>query len=276
MNETKRISKWFLPLNFMSYPYQADSTKRFSNRVDDYMKYRPGYPQEIVSFAADRLQLSPEAIVADIGSGTGLLSQLFLENGNQVYGVEPNDDMRIAGETRLAAYANFVTVAGTAEATTLADDSVDFITAGQAFHWFKPEPSRVEFQRILKSGGWVVLVWNNRNTASSLMAAYESLLEEYTFSYQRVKAGDPSESLAGWFQQSPMQLQEFDNFQIFDFAGIRGRLLSSSYSPLPDHPNYLPMIAALRTLFNRYQQDGFIRFQYKTQLYFGQLEAASL
>jgi SAM-dependent methyltransferase len=133
---------------------RLEPTERFSGRAEGYAKYRPGYPGEVLGLLEERCGFDRVWIVADVGSGTGNLARLFLENGNAVYGVEPNEEMRGAGERALASYERFVSLAGTAEATTLPDGSVDLVSAGQAFHWFDRERTREEFRRILKPGGW--------------------------------------------------------------------------------------------------------------------------
>src|SRR3712207_3362726 len=177
----------FFLLNRQSEAMNADPTRRFSNRVEDYIKYRPDYPRALVALLEDECGLTRESVVADVGSGTGILSELFLREGVRVYGVEPNREMREAGEELLAAYENFASVDGRAEATTLADDSVDFVTAGQAFHWFDTAAARREFRRILKDDGWAVLVWNDRRTEGTpLLAEYERLLLEYGTDYKEV------------------------------------------------------------------------------------------
>ena len=140
----------------------TDPTQRFTSRVEHYVRYRPSYPRDLLDLLETRCGLSSASVVADVGSGTGILSELFLENGNRVIGIEPNKEMREAAERRLRRHPRFTSVAGTAEATTLDDASADFVAAGQAFHWFDPERARTEFSRILKPGGWVVLAWNLR------------------------------------------------------------------------------------------------------------------
>jgi SAM-dependent methyltransferase len=251
-----------------------DSTQRFSKRVDNYVKYRPGYPQAVIELFAAECGLTPEALIADVGSGTGLLSKLFLNNGNRVLGVEPNREMREAGERLLADAPGFTSVDGTAEATTLATSSVDFVTAGQAFHWFDRARARVEFARILKPRGWVALVWNERRTAKNLfLAGYERLLTTYGNDYAQVNHTliDPG-VIDGFFAPSAWSARKFDNLQIFDFDGLKGRLLSSSYSPEPDQPSYQPMLDALKALFDAHQRDGRVAFEYDTTVYYGQLQ----
>ena len=126
-----------------------NTVQRFSNRVENYVKFRPGYPPEVLQLFHDEMKLRPDSVIADIGSGTGISAKLFLENGNEVFGVEPNDAMRSAAENFLSGYSKFRSVNGTAENTTLDESSLDFVIAAQAFHWFKPEETHGEFKRIL-------------------------------------------------------------------------------------------------------------------------------
>jgi SAM-dependent methyltransferase len=251
----------------------TDHTGRFSTRVADYVKYRPGYPAGVLRLLEEECGLDSASVVADVGSGTGLLSELFLRNGNRVYGVEPNREMREAGEQLLSAYANFTSVDGRAEETKLDDESVDFVTAGQAFHWFDPPHTRVEFRRILRPGGWVVLVWNDRRTsATSLLEDYERLLLEYGTDYREVSVKYAEESmLAALYGPGEIRTRSFDNEQVFDFDGLRGRLLSSSYVPQPGHPNFDPMMRELESLFRRHQRDGRVTVAYDTKVFYGRL-----
>ena len=155
----------------------TDSKQRFSNRVADYIRYRPGYPSAVRDVLRSECGLKSGHVIADIGSGTGFLSELFLKNGNRVFGVEPNEAMRQAGEEYLASYDGFASVEGSAESTTLDDASVDFVTTGQAFHWFDQTAARSEFTRILKPSGWVVVIWNERLTdTTAFLRDYETLL----------------------------------------------------------------------------------------------------
>lgn len=244
-------------------------TQRFSDRVTHYARYRPSYPTAVLACLRDEWGLAETAVVADIGSGTGLLTRLFLDNGNPVYGVEPNAEMRTAGEGFLADYPHFTSVNGTAEATTLPDHSVDFVVAGQAAHWFAPEPTRAEWQRILKPGGHIALVWNTRHVeGSDFMRAYERIL----VAYARDDTGRPRRE--GGHERGPEfilgdshQFRSFVNVQQFDYAGLEGRTLSSSMMPLTGHPHYEPMLAALRKLFDKYQVDGRVTVHYTTELY---------
>ena len=250
-----------------------DSTTRFSSRVDDYIKYRPHYPGEIVGVLKRECGLTSESAVADIGSGTGMLTELFLENGNPVVGVEPNKEMREAGERLLGRHARFQSVAGTAEATTLPARSVDFVTAGQAFHWFDRSKTRAEFVRILKPGGWVVLIWNDRNTARRpFFREYEELLVKFGTDYEAVKHSHiEAQAIGSFFTPMGFQRASCPNGQVFDFEGLKGRLMSSSYAPEPGHPNHAPMLEHLRQLFDRHQANGKVEFEYETSVYYGRL-----
>ncbi len=252
----------------------ADPTQRFSSRVENYVKYRPTYPPAVVEVLKDECGLTRDALVADVGSGTGLLSELFLKNGNRVYGVEPNREMREAGARLLKDDANFVSVDGRAEATTLDDRSVDFIVAGQAFHWFDGEKTRAEFRRILKPGGWVVLVWNERRIgASAFSEAYAGLFKIYGTDYERVAHRyTGNEMVQPFFGEHEVALKIFDNRQVFDFEGLKGRLLSASYTPEPDHPDFQPMIDELQRIFSEHQSAGQISIEYDTKVYYGQLK----
>jgi SAM-dependent methyltransferase len=250
-----------------------DPTRRFSNRVEQYIRYRPGYPQEVAELLEQECGLAEDATIADIGSGTGLLTYTLLQHGWQVIGVEPNREMREAGEEFLAAYPRFRSVDGRAEATGLPDASVDLIAAGQAFHWFDQAAARAEFQRILRGDAWVALVWNIRDVEGSpLQAEYEQVLRRYCSEYDHVSArhlGD--EQIGAFFAEGKWRKHEFANQQLLDFEGLVGRMLSSSYAPLPGDPNYEPLNAALRELFDRYAQDDFVEFAYKTYVYLGKL-----
>jgi SAM-dependent methyltransferase len=250
----------------------SNATSRFSDRVENYVRYRPGYPPEVLKVLRDECSLTPRHVVADIASGTGIWTRTLLENGNHVFAVEPNADMRRAGELLLASFPKFTTVAGTAEATTLADASIDFVTAAQAAHWFDRERSRREFVRILKPEGWLVLLWNERLTDSTpFLRDYEQLLLTYGTDYEDVRHEKTTDSVNDFFDPMPFQSYVFAMRQEFDYTGIEGRLLSSSYAPGPGHPKYDPMLRELRKLFDAHALAGRATFDYKTRVYFGHL-----
>jgi SAM-dependent methyltransferase len=253
----------------------TDPTKRFSSRVENYIKYRPAYPAEVIALLRDKCGLTGASLVADVGSGTGILTELFLKNGNPVFGVEPNEDMRQAAERLLAGYPGFRSIPGTAEATTLPDHSAELIVAGQAFHWFNREQARREFVRVLKPVGWAALLWNDRRTASTpFLEAYEDLLQYCSIDYRAVdhKQVD-ADTIRAFFQPNDFNLAKFDNRQVFNVEGLKGRLLSSSYAPEPGHPNYEPMLQKLESLFGKNGKEGRVVFDYDTLVYYGRLSA---
>src|ERR1044072_7463235 len=243
------------------------NTQRFSNRVENYVKYRPHYPAAMVTYLQERFGFTSGAI-ADIGAGTGILTKLLLDAGYTVYAVEPNGPMLDKAIALLNEYPGFTAVTGTAENTTLPNNSVDAVMAAQAFHWFNAEKSRAEFTRILKANGLVVLVWNERRVDSAFEKEYEVLINRYGKDYVQVKHRNIEQTdLAAFFAPAPMEVKEFNNQQVFDFEGFKGRLLSSSYMPSPGDPGYDDMITALKALFDKYQQAGTITITYDTNVY---------
>jgi ubiquinone/menaquinone biosynthesis C-methylase UbiE len=247
----------------------TNPTQRFSSRVDNYVRYRPGYPMEALELLKKECGLTRDSVIADIAFGTGIFTRMLVENGNRVFGVEPNAEMRRAGEQFLKSYSRFTSVAGSAEATALPDHSVDIVTAAQAAHWFDIEKARREFVRILKTNGWLVLIWNDRRMDSTeFQRQYEQLLRTYGTDYEDVRQRGMTLALEGFFTQS-FQMREFEYKQTFDYAGIEGRLLSSSYVPQKGHPQYDPMMRELRRIFDEHQVDGRVSFDYDTRVYYG-------
>ena len=250
-----------------------DPTARFADRVADYIRTRPGYPPGVLDLLRTEGGLSSSTVVADVGSGTGISTELFLKNGNAVYGVEPNKEMREAAESLLAGYPKFQSVAGTAEETTLPAGSVDLVVAGQAFHWFDAPKTRAEFQRILRQGAVIVLMWNTRRLGTSpFLRAYEDLLQQFGTDYREVAHTNVDQStLATFFRPGAFRSFKLDNEQVFDLEGARGRLRSSSYTPPVGHSNHEPMMRELDRIFDRYNEAGRVRFEYDSELYIGRL-----
>ncbi|OGT30674.1 MAG: hypothetical protein A3E87_06850 [Gammaproteobacteria bacterium RIFCSPHIGHO2_12_FULL_35_23] len=249
------------------------STERFSNTVEYYIKYRPHYPQQIIALLIKHCLLGPSKIIADIGSGTGILTKLLLDNNFQVRGVEPNQAMRIAAEQILQNYKNFTSLDGTAEQTTLVSHSIDLITVAQAFHWFDPIKVKQEFLRILKPDGWCVLLWNLRDSlASPFMHAYEELLLKHGTDYKQVAAENvKDEKIRKFFNPLPMNIEIVENIQILDWEGVKGRILSTSYLPKTEDQAYTILMQNAKQIFEHYQQEGKVNFIYQCKCYYGQL-----
>jgi SAM-dependent methyltransferase len=255
----------------------SNSTTRFSDRVEDYVKYRPHYPEAILSYLRELYTFGPAWVVADIGSGTGISTEMLLRFGNKVFAVEPNREMRLKAEELLAGYSDFVSVDGTAEATGLTDSSVDLIVAGQAFHWFDPVRTRTEFVRIARPGlaarpgAVVALIWNERLILSDFEREYEELILEYAGDYKTINHKNITDKQIGdFFRPQTFQLRVFENEQRFDFHGLKGRLLSSSYIP-KEGTGYNAMMEALAALFERHAAGGQVRVGYETKVYTGVL-----
>ena len=257
---------------------RLDPTQRFSDRADYYVRSRPGYPRAIVDFCRDELQLGREDSVADIGAGTGLLSELFLQNGNPVFAVEPNEPMRRAAERNLSHYPNFHSTPGTAEKTTLPAASIPFVIAGQAFHWFDPSGARAEFERILRPSGWLLIIWNLRKKDSSegFSAAYDAVVKEFQNPrdkgfYEKHISRD-SQAIRAFFAPGDCEIKTFANSQSLDLNGLIDRAFSSSNLPLPGNEGADKMVERLREIFQQYSRNGVVVQPYDTQVYYGRLK----
>ena len=247
----------------------TDPTRRFSDRVDNYVRYRPSYPEEVLELLQEAVGLTADTAIADVGSGTGLSAELFLRNGNAVFGVEPNLEMRRAAETLLQSYPKFQSIAGSAEATTLPSQSVDYVVVGHAFHWFESQKTRQEFARILRPGGWVVLMWNTiRRDSTPFLRAYEALLQQYGTDYKSIQHINPA-TLEAFFIEAKPHVCTLYNEQRFDLEGLKGRVFSSSYTPNTEHPDHGPMAQALGEIFERHQEQDRVCFEYDLEIFFG-------
>jgi ubiquinone/menaquinone biosynthesis C-methylase UbiE len=251
----------------------TDPLNRFSSRAESYAKYRPGYPERVLDVLRSDCGLTETSIVADVGSGTGILSEMLLRNANRVFGVEPNASMRKVAERLLASFENFTSVEGSAEATTLPDQSVDLIIAAQAFHWFERDQASREFARILKPKGWLVLIWNERRlNSTAFLSDYEALLLQYGTDYQEVRHENVAGEISRFFAPQSFQLKRLENFQHFNYESLRGRVCSASYTPEPGHPNFEPMFTELSRIFDKHNNQGIVSFEYETTVYYGHLD----
>lgn len=253
----------------MSLP-QPTPEQRFSDRVENYVRCRPSYPHAIIELLQRETGLNSTSIIADIGSGTGISAELFLRAGCTVHAVEPNREMREAAERLLAHHPQFHSINGGAHATTLADHSVDFIVAAQAFHWFNTPQTRAEFSRILKPNGRIVLIWNERKIDSTpFLRAYEQLLLTFGTDYTKIRHENIDAGELSRFFMGPYATHTFANGQHFDFPGLKGRLLSSSYAPAEGQPRHDEMIAELRHIFDANQVSGQVVVEYDTRVHVG-------
>lgn len=251
-----------------------DPTTRFSDRVDSYVRYRPAYPDALVDRLIAECGLDGDSVVADIGSGTGIFTRQLLDRCLRVIGVEPNREMREAAESLLRGYGRFTSVNSRAESSNLAERSIDLIVAAQAFHWFRRDPAKAEFARILKPGGWVALVWNRRKTTQAFQRDYDALIRGHAPEYERVNHANITEDeIAEFFGPNDYRTAVFANSQVLDKDGFFGRMQSSSYVPAPGSTGYLTLMAAAEELFRKYAREGRITFEYDTRMYFGRFIA---
>lgn len=247
-------------------------TSRFSNRVADYVKYRPSYPTAFIDWLIETSDIRKDSLIADIGSGTGISAKLFLDRGYAVVGVEPNNDMRRAAEDLLLGYQSFSSVSASAENTTLPEHSIDLVIAGQAFHWFDRDAFRLECKRILKPGGKVALFWNERLIdATHFLRRYEALIKRFATDYSKVDHRRMDDQVIEDFFGKKPRIATFANKQVFDFDGLKGRLMSSSYVPAPDDPITEQMLGELRELYDRHKVNDRIELLYETKAYVSDL-----
>ena len=261
-----------MPFSLVSM-MSSDPTKRFSNRVNDYVKYRPGYPAEVIRTLQQECNLPANAVIADIGSGTGIFTAMLLQQGYQVYAVEPNNDMQQAAVQYLGHQENFKPVSGTAAATTLNNNSIDLIVCAQAFHWFNNNDTRTEFNRILVQDGYVALIWNNRLTnADDFATEYDALLKLDSIDYNKVNHQNISDiDFKLFFRDGIYKEIKFPNLQVFDEDGLIGRAFSSSYVPAKDTDEGKAFLKLLRQLFEKYNKNGKVNFHYQTEIYLGRV-----
>jgi SAM-dependent methyltransferase len=252
-----------------------DALRRFSSRVDAYVRYRPSYPDAVFDALRSECGWSEGSLVADIGSGTGIATRMLLDRGHRVYAVEPNREMRQAAERILSGRPGFTSVDGRAEVTGLPDACVDGVLAAQAFHWFDHALCRREFVRILRPGGGVTLLWNERIDTTAFLQAYEQVLRTWSTDYAHVdhRAAASEAVIRAFFDPNPVRLITFPNWQDFDLDGLCGRAMSSSYAPEPDDPRREPFLRELGRIFAEHAAGGTVRFEYVTKLYSGRLGA---
>lgn len=267
----------------------TETPPHFTQRVENYVKYRPHYPQAVLELLKSECGLTSTHIIADVGSGTGFLAELFLENGNPVFGIEPDPDMRAAAEYYLQSFPNFTSIAAPAETTTLSNQSVDFLTAGQAFHWFNIGRTKKEFTRVLKTNGWVVVVWNARRTSGTpFLVALEEFWQtkqfwkksssrqtaqqlERTQMYRLNRELVEQELLIPFFESGGFNEKVFENPMICDIHSFKGQVLSGAPALEPDDPYYVVMLETLERIFQTHQANEVVTIEYNVYVIYGQL-----
>jgi len=242
------------------------STTRFSDRVEDYIKYRPHYPQQIIEILKANINLDTQSIIADIGSGTGISSALFLNNDNKVFAVEPNREMREAAELIYLNESNFISIDGKAQQTTLQQHSVDIIFCAQAFHWFNTTETKIESARVLQPKGHIVFVWNIRKDENDFQKEYEAILKKIPEYNKVTHKNILDDDIINFFTPKNMNKKTVSNLQVFDLAGLKGRLQSSSYCP-KEGKAYQSLMNEIEKLFHKFENDGFVQFEYDTNIY---------
>lgn len=251
--------------NMANPPEQLQPTTRFSNRADNYAKYRPSYPEAVIGFLQQSIGLQKEWTIADIGSGTGIFSELLLRNGYKVWGVEPNKEMREEAEKTLSGHKKFTSINGKAEQTFLTGNSIDLITIAQAFHWMDRAAAKEEFRRILKPKGFIVMLWNIRLTHTPFLKAFEELKIKFSTDYKASRMVKDKD-IAAFFQPKELTQKDFYNAQILEYEALKGQLLSTSYVPL-EGEKHRQMILALDDIFNKHNENGFVKIEYETKVY---------
>ncbi len=237
-----------------------DRIDRFTGRAALYNRYRLRYPGEMI---LDRLKtwcgLQPEWPVADMGAGTGMLSEVFLSNGNPVQAIEPNNEMRGACMQLRADWPRLQVRKGTAEDTGLAANSVAVVAAGRAFHWFDVPRALLEFRRILQPGGWLVLVSYGRAKDDSPQSiAFEDLLITHGTDYAYVRAGYRVHENLHQVFTADHRSDKIPGQQMLDWKSFLGQTQSLSIIPKPDHPGYPAFEQQLRSFFHTYAVAGLL------------------
>jgi len=244
----------------------------FTGRAEEYAKYRPGYPEQIVTLLEHKIEFDQSKDIADVGCGTGRLSRVFLNNGNLVFGVEPNEEMRTMSEKLLNKFINFISVEGTAEVTMLATSSVDVVTVGQAFHWFDLKKTKKEFKRVLRKDGYVVIVWNERKNGSQVMKAVNKILLSLDQEHEEAEKNLVDKNLLNTFYGvEKVNTSTFPNFQMLDLAGLKGRIRSISYVPSEGEENKRVM-NEIKDVFEKFNNGGMVKIEYDTKVFWGKLK----
>ncbi len=254
--------------------FVTDPTRRFTDRAQAYARHRPAYPPGVLDVLSQDAGVAAGGTIADVGSGTGILTAMLLDAGYRVFAIEPNAAMRAPAEAALGRRHGFVSIDGRAEATGLDARSVDAVIAAQAFHWFDPPRARAEFERILRPGGAIVLVWNERNhDASPVMHGYQEIVRRFSIDPIGLKPHDDRGVIAAFYGPSGFKERVLSYADVLDREALLGRASSASYLPGADHPDRAAMMSELSALFDRCQERGTVRFEFETHVYWGFVSA---
>ena len=244
------------------YKDKCNSKNRFSGMAENYNRFRPTYSSDTIRFLNDAIDFNENLVLADIGAGTGISSKMFLENGNEVYAVEPNEDMRIVLERVLSKYEKFHSVEGSSEVTNLQSESIDVVISAQSLHWFNPKLATKEFSRILKSNGMIVVLYNiRRNNLEGFMSEYSDLISKYGEKY--INKSDDN-LISKFFGERKVYEKILYNPQVVNFEELKGNLTSYSYIPKENNPKFKNMIEELKNIYDKYNKDGKITLEYDT------------
>ncbi len=247
-----------------------DNTKRFDGKGEIYAKARPGYPSELLDYVKNILRFDEGSTFADIGSGTGIFTELLLNCGYRVYAVEPNADMRMKAEEKLGNNKEFVSINGTAGNTTLLKASVDCVTTAQAFHWFDAGSFKAECRRILKPGGKVIIIYNIRDESSECNKALADIHRKYCSDFQGFSKGMNEEKCLAFFDGN-CEIFRTDSSRMYDRQGFINRALSSSYSLCEGDKNYREYLSEINRLFDDFATDGTLTVPVYTVAYAGNM-----
>lgn len=249
-----------------------NTTQNFSGLANVYTMGRPVYATEFIDMLYSKYGVTEESIIADIGSGTGKLAKQLLDKGSMVYGVEPNADMRSIAIRELQNYAKFEAVNGTASQTTLKDNSIDYVTVAQAFHWFDVTEFKKECKRILRKDGLVFLVWNMRDMSSVVNQASYEIYKEYCPKFKGFSGGIQKDDIRiREFFDNDYEYVTFKNPLFYDKETFIHRSLSGSYSLRQGEEGYSEYVLRLRELFDEYEENGYLEMANNTVVYVGKI-----
>jgi SAM-dependent methyltransferase len=238
-------------------------TGRFSDRAEDYRRYRPDYPAAAFDAILEGLGEAAGLAAADVGAGTGISSRPLAARGVRIIAVEPNAEMRAAATP----HEGIEWRAGTAEATGLANGSVGLVLCAQAFHWFRGPEALAEFHRILEPDGRLALMWNSRDRFDPLTRGYVEAIHAVNGEHPVEQMPfDPASISAGGLFTSARETY-YPHMQMLDRDGLIGRAASASYVPR-EGERFARLKSMLEALWDReHDERGRVTMRYVTHLF---------